>query len=67
MEAGLGNVRVITADINHFSMDQGFDRIVSVEMFEHLRNYASIFDRVAGWLKPDGRFFMHIFCHHSTP
>jgi len=40
---------------------------VSVEMFEHLRNYASIFDRVAGWLKPDGRFFMHIFCHHSTP
>jgi len=67
MEAGLGNVRVITADINHFSMDQGFDRIVSVEMFEHLRNYASIFDRVAGWLKPDGRFFMHIFCHRSTP
>ena len=67
MEAGLGNVRVITADINHFSMDQGFDRIVSVEMFEHLRNYASIFDRVAGWLKPDGHFFMHIFCHHSTP
>lgn len=67
MEAGLGNVRVITADINHFSIDQGFDRIVSVEMFEHLRNYASIFDRVAGWLKPDGRFFMHIFCHHSTP
>ena len=67
MEGGLGNVRVITADINHFSIDQGFDRIVSVEMFEHLRNYASIFDRVAGWLKPDGRFFMHIFCHHSTP
>ena len=67
MEAGLGNVRVITADINHFSMDQGFDRIVSVEMFEHLRNYASIFDRVAGWLKPDGCFFMHIFCHRSTP
>ena len=67
MEAGLGNVRVITADINHFSMDQGFDRIVSVEMFEHLRNYARIFDRVAGWLKPDGRFFMHIFCHRSTP
>jgi len=67
MEVGLGNVRVITADINHFSIDQGFDRIVSVEMFEHLRNYASIFDRVAGWLKPDGRFFMHIFCHHSTP
>ena len=67
METGLGNVRVITADINHFSMDQEFDRIVSVEMFEHLRNYSSIFDRVAGWLKPDGRFFMHIFCHHSTP
>ncbi len=67
IEAGLGNVRVITADVNHFSVDQCFDRIVSVEMFEHLRNYASIFDRVAGWLKPDGRFFMHIFCHHSTP
>ena len=66
-EAGLYNLQIITADINQFSIDQRFDRVVSVEMFEHLRNYASIFDRVAKWLKPDGRFFMHIFCHHSTP
>jgi len=66
-DAALHNLQVITADINHFSTDQRFDRVVSVEMFEHLRNYASIFDQVAQWLKPDGRFFMHIFCHRSTP
>jgi cyclopropane-fatty-acyl-phospholipid synthase len=58
---------VITADINHLALDQSFDRIVSVEMFEHLRNYREIFDRVGTWLKPEGRFFMHIFCHKTIP
>jgi len=41
------------------------DRIVSVEMFEHMRNYRELFRRISGWLQPDGRFFMHIFCHRS--
>ena len=64
---GLKNVQIITADMNHFSIDQRFDRLVSVEMFEHLRNYGSIFGRLSEWLVPGGRFFMHIFCHRTTP
>jgi cyclopropane-fatty-acyl-phospholipid synthase len=63
----LANVRVITCDINAFEAAQRFDRIVSVEMFEHLRNWPEAFRRVAGWLKPQGRFFMHVFCHRSVP
>ncbi len=64
---GFGNVEVITCDINEFAAGGKFDRIVSVEMFEHLRNWPEIFRRVAGWLEPDGRFFMHVFTHRSTP
>jgi len=63
----LSNVRVITADMNDFEPDSRFDRVVSIEMFEHMRNYRRMFARVARWLKEDGRFFMHIFCHRSTP
>ncbi|UCE89529.1 MAG: class I SAM-dependent methyltransferase [Pseudomonadota bacterium] len=64
---GLKNVRVITADMNDFSTDRHFDRVVSVEMFEHMRNYPRLFERIAGWLRPRGRFFMHIFCHRAVP
>jgi cyclopropane-fatty-acyl-phospholipid synthase len=66
---GLRNVRVITADFNHFAPADAerFDRVVSVEMFEHLRNWPEAFRRVAGWLAPGGRFFMHVFVHRSTP
>jgi cyclopropane-fatty-acyl-phospholipid synthase len=63
----LDNVRVIVADMNDFATDDRFDRIVSVEMFEHMRNYGEIFASINRWLAPDGRFFMHIFCHYSTP
>jgi len=66
-ERGLTNVRVITRDFNAFDTDVHFDRIVSVEMFEHLRNWPQAFARVARWLKPDGRFFMHVFAHRDTP
>jgi cyclopropane-fatty-acyl-phospholipid synthase len=66
-ERNLHNVNVITADMNEFDTDQKYDRIVSVEMFEHMRNYAALFERVANWLKPDGLFFMHIFVHRSVP
>jgi cyclopropane-fatty-acyl-phospholipid synthase len=64
---GLGNVRVVTADMNEFAYEGVADRVVSVEMFEHMRNYAVLFERVARWLARDGKFFMHIFVHRSTP
>ena len=57
------NVHVITADMNDLSLAQNFDRVVSVEMFEHMRNYRELLRRVHGWLRPDGRLFVHIFCH----
>jgi cyclopropane-fatty-acyl-phospholipid synthase len=64
---GLDNVTVITADMNVFAATRQYDRIVSVEMFEHLRNWREVFARVHDWLEPGGRFFMHVFCHRSTP
>ena len=64
---GLGNLEVITADMNHFAIEQCFDRVVSVEMFEHMRNWRALFARVHDWLLPGGRFFLHVFCHRSTP
>ncbi len=64
---GLSNVQVITADIAALELGARFDRVVSVEMFEHLRNWPEMFRRVAGWLAPGGRFFMHVFVHRSTP
>lgn len=62
---GLNNLRVITADMNVFDPGQQFDRIVSVEMFEHMMNWRQLLGRVRSWLKPDGRFFMHIFTHRA--
>jgi cyclopropane-fatty-acyl-phospholipid synthase len=63
-QRGLGNVRVITCDVNRLELPAAaFDRCVSIEMFEHLRNYQGLFERVARWLRPGGRLFAHIFCH----
>jgi cyclopropane-fatty-acyl-phospholipid synthase len=64
-ERGLFNVEVLTADINDFTTDRCFDRVVSVEMFEHMRNYQLLLQRIAGWLEPDGRLFVHVFCHRE--
>ena len=64
---GLTNVRVITTNVAEFDPAAQFDRVVSVEMFEHLRNWPEMFRRVAGWLVPGGRFFMHVFVHRGTP
>jgi cyclopropane-fatty-acyl-phospholipid synthase len=64
-ERGLGNLRVITADANEFDIAERFDRVVSVEMFEHMRNYAVLMQRISRWLRDDGRLFVHIFCHRS--
>ena len=64
-ERDLSNLQVLTRDMNDFRIDRKFDRIVSVEMFEHMRNYRELFRRISHWLKPNGQFFMHIFCHRS--
>lgn len=64
---GLHNIQVITMDMNEFSMDGSFDRVVSVEMFEHMRNYKKLYAMIADLLKPGGKFFKHIFVHRSVP
>jgi cyclopropane-fatty-acyl-phospholipid synthase len=60
---GLRNLEVVTADMNVFAASGGYDRVVSVEMFEHMRNYELLLQRIAGWLAPDGQLFVHIFTH----
>ena len=61
---GLTNLTVITCDMNRFDTDAGrFDRVVSVEMFEHMKNYERLLASVARWLKPGGILFVHIFTH----
>jgi cyclopropane-fatty-acyl-phospholipid synthase len=62
---GLNNLHVVTADMNLFAPGRQFDRIVSVEMFEHMMNWRELMTRVKSWLAPDGRFFLHIFTHRS--
>ncbi|MFN0136145.1 MAG: SAM-dependent methyltransferase [Phycisphaerae bacterium] len=63
---GLNNLRVITVDMNAFDIENRFDRVVSVEMFEHMRNYELLLSRIAGWLRPGGQLFTHIFVHGRT-
>ncbi len=63
-ERGLGNVEVLTCDVNRLQLPAGeFDRCVSIEMFEHMRNYEILLGNIAGWLKPGGKMFVHIFAH----
>ncbi|WP_297510770.1 cyclopropane-fatty-acyl-phospholipid synthase family protein [uncultured Caulobacter sp.] len=64
---GLSNLRVITADMNVFDTDQRHDRIVSVEMFEHMANWRALLTRARGWLAPGGKLFIHVFAHRGTP
>ena len=65
---GLANLQVVTADMNAFEdASAGYDRIVSVEMFEHMANWRALLARARGWLKPDGALFLHVFSHRSTP
>lgn len=71
-QRGLDNVQVITCDMNRFrpadfGITAGYDRIVSVEMFEHMRNYRALFALLHDWLLPGGKFLMHIFAHRQTP
>ncbi|XP_056002008.1 uncharacterized protein LOC125661565 isoform X2 [Ostrea edulis] len=60
-------LQCITADANDFSTSKRFDRIVSIEMFEHMKNYSILFQRVSSWLKPAGRLFIQVLCHRYFP
>lgn len=62
----LSNIEVQTCDINDLALTRTFDRVVSVEMFEHVRNYELLFQRIAGWLNENGRMFTHVFCHREV-
>jgi cyclopropane-fatty-acyl-phospholipid synthase len=64
---GFRNVTVITQDINVFEPGCEYDRVVSIEMFEHVRNYDHLMMRVATWLRMDGLLFVHIFAHRELP
>ena len=62
----LDNIKVITADMNDFEAEGLFDRVVSIEMFEHMRNYEKLLGRVNTWLKKEGKLFVHIFSHQKV-
>jgi cyclopropane-fatty-acyl-phospholipid synthase len=62
----LENISVITADMNDFNAEGLFDRVVSIEMFEHMRNYEKLLGRVNAWLKKEGKLFVHIFSHQKV-
>lgn len=66
-ERGLRNLEIVTCDVNRleFPAGTGFDRVVSVEMFEHMRNYETLLARVASWMNPGATLFVHIFTHHE--
>jgi cyclopropane-fatty-acyl-phospholipid synthase len=65
-ERGIVNVEVETAEMGHYEPGRRFDRIVSVETFEHARNHRELMRRIAGWLRPGGRLFVHVFCHRDA-
>ncbi len=62
---GLPNLRHQVADVNTFAPGERFDRVISIEMFEHVRNYELLLERIAGWLSPHGKLFVHVFCHRE--
>lgn len=64
-QRGIQNLEVITANVNDLKLNKTFDRVVSVEMFEHMRNYRQLMHNIAGWLKPAGKLFVHIFTHRE--
>jgi cyclopropane-fatty-acyl-phospholipid synthase len=63
---GLSNLEARTADVGTLDLRERFDRIVSIEMLEHVRNHEALFRRLAGWLEPGGRLFVHVFAHRET-
>jgi cyclopropane-fatty-acyl-phospholipid synthase len=63
----LANLKVVTCDMNDFDPGRRFDRIVSVEMLEHMSNWPALLQRVRGWTRNDGRLFLHVFSHRAVP
>lgn len=63
----LSNLKVVTADMNDFTTNGPFDRVISVEMFEHMSNWPELLSRIHDWLDPDGRLFIHVFSHTTSP
>lgn len=61
----LKNVEIIVADISTFDMEGSYDRILSIEMFEHMKNYRDLLKKISNWMKPDGLLFVHYFCHKT--
>jgi cyclopropane-fatty-acyl-phospholipid synthase len=66
-ERGFSRMEVRTADMNSFSTEATYDRVVSVETFEHMRNWEALLGRISRWLKPHGKLFIHIFSHIAFP
>lgn len=65
-ERGIGNLHIVTADMNQFQAEaERYDRVVSIEMLEHMRNWPRLLERVAGWMKPNALMFIHIFTHRK--
>jgi cyclopropane-fatty-acyl-phospholipid synthase len=62
-QRGLAGLEVMTTDVNELALSRRFDRVVSIEMFEHMRNWELLLARIAGWLTPDGALFVHVFSH----
>lgn len=62
-ELSLTNIEVVTANVASFETDRRFDRVLSVEMFEHVHNHEELLRRISTWLKPNGKLMVHIFCH----
>lgn len=66
LEQGVDNLTVMTVDMNEFVPQQHFDRVISVEMFEHMVNWRLLLKRIRAALKPDGSLFLHVFSHKSA-
>jgi cyclopropane-fatty-acyl-phospholipid synthase len=66
-DQGIKNLTIVTQDMNKFETEKKFDRVVSVEMFEHMRQYSELFKKVASFLKDEGKAFVHVFVHKETP
>lgn len=62
-EREVKNLTVVSADMNEYETTEKFDRVVSIEMFEHMRNYERLLNKISNWLKDDGKLFVHLFCH----
>jgi cyclopropane-fatty-acyl-phospholipid synthase len=64
-DRGLRNVEAISGDVSEFESERRFDRVISIEMFEHMKNYAALMTKIASWLRPAGMLFVHVFSHRE--